>query len=621
MRSQSAAQTTPEDRWNGAQPLRLLVGPYVHEEHCGYMEGAFDDYEVVTFGPWEGSDLCIEGIQPLEDILSMLPDDFTPDLMLLWRPEYTAMPIGLEKAPFPVAMLISDWYVAFTECMEVARFVNTVITGTRGERVFRAAGFDHVRAMPMLGYQQGVDGAHRAKRRDIDVLCAGNPNWTVHREREQVVAELMELPPKVRYVHSPFVDRQTYNELLGRSKIFVNETVIGEINMKCYEVPAAGACLFVEESNLDIRDYLVPDESVVLYKRENLREKILYYLKHEKRRAAIAAAGHEAMRGRSYRAQMKEIVEALRGTGRDALLRQGREILHADEAARAAHFAGYAVRHTAKNIDSGLRFLDTLPDARVCRKPFLQGIMHYTARGAVQLDGETLSELAWKSSEILPHLRREWDSREDDLALNVAWAQLAADHTSPSETQAALDRAIAQLSGGCRIPLGGSNLYTLPRNRRYVFERTAWEQVEIGVPPDGALRAILLDFLLVLKADSLRRLGDTDQAIQTLYQAVAAYPAGDFTRPALARWLLAKERLGEASDVLQDHLVQRPLDQEARTDRVRALVAMERFEEAREEVGRALRVARVFCDTELVTKFQELQAKLPGLQGRTARVR
>ena len=30
-------------RWAGEAPLRVLVGPYIHGEHCAYMDGAFDD--------------------------------------------------------------------------------------------------------------------------------------------------------------------------------------------------------------------------------------------------------------------------------------------------------------------------------------------------------------------------------------------------------------------------------------------------------------------------------------------------------------------------------------------------------------------------------------------------
>ena len=93
-----AASTTPEMRWNGEAPLRLLVGPYVHEEHCAYMDGAFDGHEVVTFGPWEGSDLCIRGIVPLEEILARLPVTLEITMLALAFALLASFPLGILAA-------------------------------------------------------------------------------------------------------------------------------------------------------------------------------------------------------------------------------------------------------------------------------------------------------------------------------------------------------------------------------------------------------------------------------------------------------------------------------------------------------------------------------------------
>ena len=608
--SEEAAESAA--RWAGERPLRLLVGPYVHAEHCAYMEGAFDDYETITFGPWEGSDLRVPGIVHLDQVLAALPEGFRPDLMLLWRPEYTTMPEGLEDAPFPVVMLMSDWYVAFTDCVEAARFVNGVVTGTRGERVFRAAGFDHVRAMPMLGYQAGFDGRFRSEKRDIDVFCAGNPNWTVHREREGVIAALMDLPRSVNFVHSPFVDRETYNHLLGRAKIFVNQTVIGEINMKCYEAPASGACLFVEEDNLDICDYLVPGESVVLFRREDLRAKVMYYLDHEEERAAIARAGREAMIGRSYRAQMRDIVESLRADGPEALLRCGREIARANAQDRSTHFVAYAMRHPAKQIRSVLRRIDALPEVPQARKGLLQGLMHYTARVATDTARHPALPEAWPLERIVRHLRQWWQAHPEDLPTNLAWAQIARAECSESEWRSAFSRVIDQLESGCRVPLGGSHVYTLPRQRRFVFERAAWEEVERGVAPDARLRLILLDFVYFLLGGTLAEAGYAEEALAAFERAIAACPEGDQTRPWWIELLIRLERWPQAAAVAREHLVHRPLDQKVRMQRLQALHRAGARAELIDELDRAERVAAVFQDTATAERLRSLRKVLAG---------
>ncbi len=610
-RTEEPASGSSEARWAGHEKLRILVGPYILEEHCAYMAHAFDDFDILTFGLYEGADIRLEGLYTLETLLDALPEGWAPDLMLLWRPEYTTMPVGIEGADFPVAMLISDWYVAFTPCMEVARFVNAVVTGSRGHRVYRAAGFDHILNMPMLGYQRGFDGAYVSGVRDIDVLCAGNPNWNVHRERERVVHTLLSLPPEVRFFHSPMVSREDYNRLLGRTKIFVNQTVIGEINMKCYEVPAAGACLFVEEDNLDIRNYLVPDESVVLFRRDNLNERILYYLRHEEERRAIAAAGHEAMHERSYRANMFDIVEKLRQIGRDRLLSMGREILRAEPRIRAAHYLGYAARFTGFGLDDALALAHQLPDEIGSGKALLQGTLQFTARSA-PYDTRTGHPWRgmWSLQEILDYLRSAWQSCEDDLCLNLAWAQIVSGVGSAEEISAAFDRLLRQLESGCRIPLGGTHLYTLPQAQRFPFERRAWEQVERGVPPDGVLREMLLEFAYDLLARHQAKQGNRREAVQSLREAVAANPTSQLTRPKLVEELIAVGEYEEALSVGRAHLEQAPLDVAIRVRLLESEVRRGDVESARQLLREARRIAEVFCEKELQARLSTIDRKL-----------
>lgn len=600
-------------RWAGEAPLRVLVGPYILAEHCAYMDGAFDDFDVVTFGAWEGADLRIEGLYSLPTLLDRLPEGWRPDLMVLWRPEYTSMPRGLEEAPFPVAMMISDWYLAFTECLEAARFVNAVITGTRGLQAYQAAGFDHVLAMPMLGYQEGFDGIHARRNRSIDVLCAGNPNWSVHRERERVVARLLELPPRVRFVHSPMVSRHDYNRLLGNAKIFVNHTVIGELNMKCYEVPSAGTCLFVEKDNLDIRGALVPGESVVLYDRDDLNEKILYYLDHEEERASIAREGQRQMRARSYRANMRGILERLRGLGRDRLLGMGREIRHADAATRQAHYLGYAARHTGYGLDEALELAADLPGSLGRRRTLLEGVLQYTAASAPfdQRHGRPWRGV-WEMERVLETLREAWEADPDDLCLNLAWAQMAREHADPATTRRALERLVTQLEEGCRVPLGGTNLYTLNQQRRFVFERVAWEQVERGVPPDAALRGILLEFAYDLRSQLEMEEGHPLRAIDDLLRARDAHPRGTLTRPKLFDLLVRYDRRPQALQIGREHLEHCPLDNAIRLRLFECELRLGRRKDAEEHLAQARRIAAVFCDEDLVGRI-DLIARRTGI--------
>jgi hypothetical protein len=606
-------RSTAEVRWSGQAPLRLLVGPYVHACHCEYMAGAFDDYDTLTFGSWSGADLQVEDFASMDEIVRRLPHGWQPDLMLLWRPEYTYLPGGIESAGFPVAMLISDWYVTFAACFEAARFVNVVVTGTRGERVYRAAGFDHVVAMPMLGYQEGFDGALRQPVRDIDVFCAGNPNWSVHRERERVNAELMRLPSSVNFVHAPFVSRAEYTRLLGRSKIFVNQTVIGEINMKVYEVTAAETCLFLEKDNLDVHDYLVPGESVVLFDRDDLVTKILYYLEHEDQRSAIARAGHRAMQARSYRANMVDIVERLRAQGRDALLARGREICRAPREAIAVHHAGYTMHRLSLAPSKVVRILRELPDVPGARRAFLLRFSRLSAcarEGALPTDGPESSH-APAIGEMIAELHELWKNCTDDLCLDVAWAQLAPHHVAPQEAAPAFDRLIGKLEAGARIPIGGTAIYPMPERRSYVFERLAWEQIERGVPADDVLRRYLLELAYTAKSTFLRRCGERRAATQALRRAIEWYPEGEDTRPMLARDLRDLGDFHDATVVLEEHLARRPLDLPAYVQLVELHLRNERPDRAMSVIDDLERIVTVFGDREWIERIPRLRMGVP----------
>ncbi len=63
----------------------------------------------------------------------------------------------------------------------------------------------------------------------------------------------------------------------------------------------------------DFLDYFIPGEDFVYYEsKEDLQQKIDYYLNHEEERRAIAKRGHDKIAaGHTYRHRIREMLSAL----------------------------------------------------------------------------------------------------------------------------------------------------------------------------------------------------------------------------------------------------------------------------------------------------------------------
>jgi len=533
---------------------RLLLGPFSKPEWSEYMVGAFDDFDTLTFGSWAGADVHMLGMPSFADVMAALPSDWEPDYLVLWRPEYGYIPAGLEHAEFPVAMMISDWYLAFSDSLEAAWRVDLIVTGTRGERVFRAAGFDNVVAMPMLGYQPDVDGGFDlpTAQRDIDVYMGGNPNWAVHRQREQVVAELLDLPDSIRVLHGSYVGRTQFNRLLGRSKIVVDQTVIGEINMKVYEASAAGACLFVEEDNLDIRNYLVPDESVVLFNKGNLREKICHYLADDAKRDRIARQAQKKMARYTYRENFHNIMAYFVAMCEQNKLPARRPCFDLSAVERSRGILGYSLYHNNGDWNAAINLLGEEKQTAAVG-PLLGASVHYLAH----LNGQVK---AWDTSRILESFRRAHAEAPLDFPAAYCWSRVAALHLEVSAALPLLNMTSKLLQTGCAVPFSCADVYLCHQETRFVLERIAWEALEVGESVDEALRPLFLEDIWLLAANLAIAEDRLAEAIDSLQLAVAAYPQGSYARPLLAKLLATQDEWLAVARIWREHLVLRPLD-------------------------------------------------------------
>ena len=261
-------------------------------------------------GTHEAVDYTFEPHETAADIIQRIARDWPPDMWLCWLPELAPPPRRMEECPVRTAALVSDWSLRYPQlAYNLARF-DLVLTDALGERVLRPPGTKPLHLFPLYSH---ISTVHRnlGLTRDINVLFVGNLNQAIHRERSRLLERLagLSVSRRVRICGGVFGD--DYALLLNRARIVFNHTLRGEMNLRCFEAPACGALVFVEESNLETRIWFADRREAVFYRPENLIELISYYLDHEEERAAIAAAGEARAAELAGEHRLDECLEAL----------------------------------------------------------------------------------------------------------------------------------------------------------------------------------------------------------------------------------------------------------------------------------------------------------------------
>ena len=255
------------------------------------------------------------------ELSARLPADWRPDVVLLYWPDQEPIPGGLEDCPVPVAGVVSDYNLTLPYLTGAWPFFDVLLVDRSGVELFQRLSFADVRPFCQFSYKTW----HRLYPevpRDLDVVFAGNLNPTVQRERApwiQRVAALAERGVRVDVRSGVFGEE--YGRFLNRAKIGFNRSIRGEMNLRGFEVPACGGLLLMERDNLEVRDFLEPDEEVVLYGDDDLEDIVFDLLADEPRRSRIARAGHQRVvreHGMSRRLAEVEASMAERGPGRPA---------------------------------------------------------------------------------------------------------------------------------------------------------------------------------------------------------------------------------------------------------------------------------------------------------------
>jgi len=127
--------------------------------------------------------------------------------------------------------------------------------------------------------------------RNIDVAAVFAHKSHLYPNRKKVLETLMSMP-----VNSFLRSRQPlkrYFEIINSSKIFVNaNAVICNVTRKYHEAMVCGALLMTDRPDeFDLLGYRDGEHLVLYNTMQDMKDKIFYFLEHEKERRAITEAG------------------------------------------------------------------------------------------------------------------------------------------------------------------------------------------------------------------------------------------------------------------------------------------------------------------------------------------
>lgn len=363
----------------------------------------------------EDSDYHFGARETAAQVVERISREWPVDLFLCWLPELFPPPLEIEHCPIPAVAIFSDWNIYFPQLeYNLARFDRVYGDKLGAQKLqLRGASPEHY-----FSFYSQNSAIHRKLdiEKDIDVAFAGSLNHAIHAERSRCLERIAGLSERYRIRICSGYPGEAYTRLLNRARIVFNHAVRSEMNMRCFETLACGSLLFLEESNLEVRDYLQDRHEVVLYRPDNLTELLVHYLEHEDEARAIAEKGHAKASELALERRLPAFLEALatlKPSDRTHFALTEEEKRYADVMLYSSSLEQTQQTFVGEAIESAL--------ARFPDSPAFQTM---AAQQCVKdLDGLTGEDRKAAVQKVLGHLQRACELLPGDV---VPWLNLAA---------------------------------------------------------------------------------------------------------------------------------------------------------------------------------------------------
>lgn len=220
-----------------------------------------------------------------EQSLSSLKKD---DLFFFIDPAPRSWPVGFEYLSGPSSAYLIDVHINLRGRMLWAPFFDVLFVAQKDYvSKFIDAGFPSVFWLPLACDPQ----VHcvPAARRDLDVGFVGNIG-VKGSFRYETLSNV--LPQFRTNDYNQFHTPHEMAEVYGRSKIVLNASINGDLNMRVFEALASGALLVTDRIQNGLSDCFLEDVHYVGFSSaQEASDKIDYYLAHVAERESIARNG------------------------------------------------------------------------------------------------------------------------------------------------------------------------------------------------------------------------------------------------------------------------------------------------------------------------------------------
>ncbi|MDR4504161.1 MAG: glycosyltransferase [Candidatus Scalindua sp.] len=292
-----------------------------------YLEKALREIcDVITYGPaisketlkkWNLmaiADRVQEHQIPLTDgdminALNGLPKGWKPDALLfidtgVFFPLTNISAVNCTKACYMI-----DSHINFERHLDFVKSFDIVFTAHKpAVEMFNGEGFNHVFWIPPACDPE-IHGRKTGEKL-YDIGFVGSLNANFNPERVHLLNEL-----KQRFhVHYERCFLERMAEVFSRSKIVFNKSIMNGLNMRVFEVLAAGSLLLTDESKESgLTELFEEKRDLVIYRNEEeLFELAYHYLRHGEEREKIAEEGRKkVLKEHTYHHRARDIIETL----------------------------------------------------------------------------------------------------------------------------------------------------------------------------------------------------------------------------------------------------------------------------------------------------------------------